>query len=206
MKFLLDTSPADLERFQNHPLVLGQLLTPLTRYAHAGGTFAIDNGAFTAFDEAGFRRLLLRYRGRAKECLFVAVPDVVGNARRTLEVFRERLDRAWIPVDYRHALVAQDGLENMDVPWSDFDTLFIGGRDPWKDSQHVLDLVRAAKILGKHVHVGRVNSPKRFKFFHDADADTCDGSGVVKFDHMLPAIVKSLEATNEASLFGDAKP
>jgi hypothetical protein len=48
--------------------------------------------------------------------------------------------------------------------------------------------VRTAKILGIHVHVGRVNTPKRFEHFCRLGADTCDGSGVAMYDHMLEAI------------------
>ena len=90
VKFLVDTSPAKMEGLIKHPLVLGQLLTPLTRYADAGGVYAVDNGAFSRFLEKDFTSLCER-QARAKDrCLFVAMPDVVGNARRTLEIWRYR--------------------------------------------------------------------------------------------------------------------
>lgn len=186
MKYLIDKSPEVVRFKAESPLVLGQLLTPLTRYRYWGGPFAIDNGAFSGFDAGGFARLLDRMYEHRSECLFVACPDVVASARRTLELFRMR--RRWVPQGWRVALVAQDGMEDLDVPWSEMGALFIGGGDPWKDSKAALDLVRTAKIIGIHVHVGRVNTPGRYRRFTDLGADTCDGSGVSMYDHMLAKI------------------
>jgi hypothetical protein len=93
---------------------------------------------------------------------------------------------------YKTALVAQDGLEDLDIDWRSVDAIFIGGGDPWKDSKSSLDIVRTAKIMGKHVHIGRVNTPRRFIRFHDIGADTCDGSGVVRYSHMLADIKREL--------------
>lgn len=200
MKFLIDKSHADVRRKSelHADFIAGQLLTPLTRYANAGGTFAIDNGAFSRFDLAGFRKLLEREEPNKKSCLFVTIPDVVGNARRTLEVWKRRHKFAphW-PV----ALVAQDGQEDLEIPWDELDAIFIGGRDPWKDSQASLDIVKTAKTLGVHVHIGRVNTPKRFQLFADAGADTCDGSGVAMYDHMLDKIVREVTGVKPPTLF-----
>ena len=81
------------------------------------------------------------------------------------------------------------------------DAMFIGGRDPWKDSQAVLDIVRTAKVMKCHVHVGRVNTHKRWKRFADAGADTCDGSGVAMYDHMLSDIMREINKPEEPGLF-----
>jgi len=200
MKFLIDKSPKDVERKMSlHPsLVAGQLLTPLTRYRNFGGVFAIDNGAFSGFNRSGFLALLEREKQNANRCLFVVVPDIVGSARRTLEIwqFRHDIVKGW-PL----ALVAQDGAENFDIPWHELDAIFIGGRDPWKDSQSAVDIVKTAKTLQKHAHVGRVNTLKRYKLFADAGADTCDGSGVAMYDHMLDDIAKGLSRKPEPTLF-----
>lgn len=193
MKFLMDTSPAKLRGWES-PLIQGQLLTPLTSYATWPGEYAIDNGAFTRFDARRFRALMDRCESKDAKgrCLFVVCPDIVGSARRTLELWDRR--SKWIKEGsgWKPALVAQDGLEDMEVPWDELHTLFIGGRDPWKDSQAVLDLVKTAKTLGKHVHVGRVNTADRFQRFAAAGADTCDGSGIARFDHMLENLEKAL--------------
>jgi hypothetical protein len=200
MKFLIDKSPKDVERKMGlHPsLVAGQLLTPLTRYRNAGATFAIDNGAYSGFDRTAFLSLLQREEQNKSRCLFVTVPDIVGSARRTLEIWRYRhsIVRGW-----KLALVMQDGMEDIDIPWSDLAAVFIGGCDPWKDSKTAVDIVKTAKTLQKHAHVGRVNTLKRYKLFAEAGADTCDGSGVAMYDHMLDDIARGLSRKPEPSLF-----
>jgi hypothetical protein len=93
-------------------------------------------------------------------------------------------------------------MEDFEIPWSDLAAVFIGGRDPWKDSQASQDIVKAAKVLGVHVHVGRVNAFKRFRLFHDLGADTCDGSGIAMYDHMLKDIEEKLKNDGDAILPG----
>lgn len=203
MKFLLDKSTEIVRHKAQSHLVFGQLITPLTAYSNWGGVFAIDNGAYTRFDHREFGRILQREAQAQKHCLFVTVPDVVGDARRTLEIWQRRdffVNRqdGWTP-----ALVAQDGIEYLDIPWETIPVLFLGGRDPWKDSVAAQNLVRAAKILGVHVHIGRVNTPERFARFHDLGADTCDGSGVSRYDHMLSAIETYLAREPQPVLFTD---
>jgi hypothetical protein len=200
MKFLIDKSANDiLAKRTKHPdYIAGQLLTPLTRFSNGGGTFAIDNGAFSGFDSKAFRSLLQREEPNKPACLFVTIPDVVGNARRTLEIWRTR---ARFAQHWPAAFVAQDGIEDMEIPWDDMAAVFIGGRDPWKDSQAALDIVKTAKVLGVHVHVGRVNTAKRFRLFSEAGADTCDGSGIAIYDHMLDALVREMTGTPAPTLF-----
>lgn len=200
MKFLIDKKASDVERrMGQHPdFIAGQLLTPLTRYANFGGTFAIDNGAFSGFDKKLFANLLANNETHRSRCLFVTIPDIVGSARRTLEVWRHRAKFAQY---WPMALVAQDGAEDLEIPWDEMSAVFIGGRDPWKDSQAAIDIVKTAKTLGKHAHVGRVNTAKRFRLFHDAGADTCDGSGVAMYDHMLNSLVREITGAPAPSLF-----
>jgi hypothetical protein len=188
MKILLDTS-AKRAAAANLPndLVIGQLITPLTGFKRWADVFAIDNGAYTRFDAKGFKNLLTRESGASQQCLFVCCPDVVGNARRTLEIFQRKYK--YIPTSFKAALVAQDGLEDLEVPWHELECLFIGGRDPWKDSQCAQDLVKTAIVLGKHVHIGRVNTPERYDLFAKLGAHTCDGSGIARYpDVKLPSM------------------
>ena len=200
MKFLIDASePAVAKKKAAYPsLVAGQLLTPLTKYANWGGVFAIDNGAFSVFHKQRFANLISRNIEHKPQCLFVVVPDIVGNARRTLEIWRHRHS---IIGSWPMAFVAQDGMEDLEVPWGELRTLFVGGGDPWKDSRASLDIVKTAKTLGKHVHVGRVNTVRRYRLFAEAGADTCDGSGVAMYDHMLEDIATALAGDNEPTLF-----
>lgn len=189
MKFLIDADPKKFEKMKSSPIVQGQLLSPTTRHTNTGCVFAIDNGAYSKFDSNGFRKLLEREEHNRSRCLFVTVPDIVANARRTMEIWRYRHQ---FVQDWPMALVAQDGMEDIDIPWHEFNAIFIGGGDPWKDSTASIDIVKAAKTLGKHVHVGRVNQIKRFKRFHDVGADTCDGSSVAIYEYKLTDIERAL--------------
>lgn len=196
MRFLIDTSPKQMAERFNRPIVAGQLQTPLTNYATWDGEFGCDNGAFSGFSRSKWLRFLAKREPHRARCRWVALPDVVGNARRTLEAFRHMapLVEGW-PL----ALVAQDGIEDLPIQWSAFQCLFIGGSTGWKMSHATADLVRMAKIVGVQVHIGRVNTVERYLHFAKLGADTCDGTGVVKYSHMLKAIEDRL-STGEAPL------
>lgn len=90
MKFLMDVRSSEMERKWHLDFVCGQLLTPLTRYSDWGGLYAIDNGAFSGFPEQAFRSLLERQKAARDRCKFVTCPDIVGNGRRTLEIWQYR--------------------------------------------------------------------------------------------------------------------
>lgn len=174
---------------------VGQLLTPLTRYKLRDPTrpWAMDNGGFNEVDVPGFVSLLAREAHHKAHCLFVAVPDVVGCARRTLEVFAHWKDKPEL-AGWKLALVCQDGQENLPVPWDDIDAVFIGGSTGWKLSAHVRHIIKAAKVLGKHTHAGRVNDPARFQHFEEMGVDTCDGTGLARYTHMREAVAKRASA------------
>lgn len=187
MIVMLDTSH-DLDKAAaelRHPVE--QLLTPLTRFKNRRpeSHFAIDNGAFTKFHRQAFEALLEREYERKHLCRFVAVPDVVGSARRTLEVFDY-----WFPLlgNWKLALVAQDGQEDLTIPWEHIDAIFIGGTTKWKESDHAKTIIKAAKAMDKWAHVGRINTPDRFEAFKQWGADSCDGSGIAQYSHMRNAI------------------
>lgn len=164
-----------------------QLITPLTRFSNQRPDhhFAIDNGAFSNFNAKGFRSLLEREKENRHLCRFVAVPDVVGSARRTLEVFEHwKNDLHKWPL----ALVCQDGQENLPIPWDEIAAIFIGGSTTWKLSTQAAQCIKAAKAIGKWVHVGRVNSPERLEYFEKLGADSIDGSGLARYSHMREKI------------------
>jgi hypothetical protein len=144
-----------------------------------GLPWAVDNGAFSGFDPARFRRLLARITG-LPGCLFLVCPDVVADARATLARWRE-----WSPecraTGQPLAFVGQDGLEDLAPPWDEFTCYFAGGSTRWKLSTVSLDLIAEAKARDKYVHVGRVNSLKRLRWCVDAGADSVDGSGYSRF-------------------------
>jgi hypothetical protein len=168
-------------------LPVGQLLTPLTRYRlrDAARPWAIDNGGFAQLNIPGLRSLLEREERHRENCLFVAVPDIVGSAQRTLELFD-----LFAPdfEGWKVALVCQDGQENLPIPWARIAAVFIGGSTNWKCSVHVEQIIKTAKLFGKWVHVGRVNHPDRFRHFEALGADSCDGTGIARYTHMRQAI------------------
>lgn len=166
---------------------VGQLLTPLTRYRRRAAKWAIDNGGYKEPDIEGLKSLLERESGDRSGCLFVALPDVVGSAQRTLELFAhfKSMAKGW-PI----ALVCQDGQEHLPIPWDETAAVFIGGSTNWKCGPHAVNIIKTAKILGKHVHVGRVNSPARFEHFEKHGVDTIDGTGLARYSHMRHAIAE----------------
>lgn len=168
---------------------VGQLLTPLTRYRlrDPERPWAIDNGGFKRLDIQAFDALLAREAHHKDKCIFVAAPDIVGSAQRTLELFERWLPRleGW-PV----ALVCQDGQEGLPIPWDDIAAVFIGGSTMWKCSHHVEQIVKTALILGKHVHGGRINGDQRWLHFERMGAHTGDGTGLARYTHMRKAIAR----------------
>ena len=157
---------------------IGFLKTPAVGNTLDGvSVWAVDNGCFTGKypgDEA-FMAWLATMAHRQADCLFVAVPDVIGDGPATLAQFptmAARIRAAGWPV----ALVGQDGMEHLDVPWSEVDWLFVGGSTEWKLGTGAADLIAQAQRHGKRVHVGRINSGARFALFAGLGCDTADGT------------------------------
>jgi hypothetical protein len=148
----------------------------------AGLPWAADNGAFTRrFEPDRFLAWLDEMRPFRATCLFVAAPDVYADAAATLAAFGGWAEQlAGWPLAY----VAQDGQEDLDLPdpalW---DVLFVGGSTAWKLSPAAVTVIRRAQVLGKRVHVGRVNYRQRYRYFRRLsecegrnDEWTCDGT------------------------------
>lgn len=192
---LLDT-PDDLSQCEAElGCEVEQLFTPLTRRdaQRPDARFSIDNGAFSTFRPDAFRTCLRKHADRRELCRFVAVPDVVGSARRTLEVFEHwRYDLTGWPL----ALVAQDGQEDLDIPWKGIAAIFIGGSTKWKLSESAAAVIKAGIACEKWVHVGRVNTPARFEYFSELGAHSIDGTGLARYSHMREAIWKAHSQPN----------
>ena len=172
----------------------------------AGIPWAADNDCFQGLTEERYTAMLDRIAG-VPGCIFVTVPDVTrcvycdatgdgydgeavcaceferahpkivyGDAELTEQRFEE-----WLPELAKRglpaALVAQDGLEEREVPWAMITALFIGGSTEWKLGPAAAELAREAKAQGKWVHWGRVNSRKRIAYIVGTGAcDSFDGS------------------------------
>ncbi len=178
-----------------YPDRLGHLLTPANRNGMAsllktGLWWAVDNGAFRGFDPTRFRRLLQRIGGHPR-CLFVAAPDVVGDARRTLSLWTlwsVELAATGQPAAY----VLQDGQEDLELP--DAEAYFVGGSTRWKLSAAAADLMAEAKDRGAWVHMGRVNSLRRMGHAQEMGCDSIDGSSASMFgDRYIPLYLRWLK-------------
>lgn len=200
MIVLLDTSHDLKQAEQELGCPVEQLLTPAPGFRPQNPTarFAIDNGAFAGFNRKRFLSLLERERPRRHLCRFVVVPDVVASARRTLEVFD-----CWYEEisQWPLALAAQDGQENLPIPWNLIEAVFIGGTTEWKLGIHAQRIIKAAQALNKWVHAGRVNTPARFEYFESLGADSIDGTGLARYSHMRERIFRN---QHEPKLFMEA--
>lgn len=158
---------------------LGLMNTPKNNYAlRDGWTWAADNGCFGRGypGDAAWLAWLGKFTpAQRAACLFATAPDVVGDAQTSLA-----RSLPFLPtirqLGYPAALVTQDGLTPDMVPWSDVDWLFIGGTDAHKLGPEAKALIIAAREHGKRVHVGRVNSQRRFLAFAALGVDSVDGT------------------------------
>jgi hypothetical protein len=175
---------------------VGQLITPICRHTNQNreAGFAIDNGAFakSGFNAKSFASLLEREKPNRDKCLFVVVPDVVGSARRTQELFDHYYPSL---AGWRIALACQDGQEDLPIKWNLIDAVFIGGSDKWKTSPHSEYIIRCAKAMGKWVHVGRVNSATRWLWCCRLGVDSVDGTGLSRFTRQRNYIRDAEELT-----------
>jgi hypothetical protein len=168
-----------------------------------GVTWCADNGCFGKGypgDDEWFAWLESFTPEQIARCRFAVAPDVVGDAWRT------RLRAApWLAkirgLGYPAAYVAQNGLENLPVPWEDFDVLFIGGDTAWKLGPHARALVAEAKRRGKWVHMGRVNSERRLRYAQAIGCDSADGTFIAFApDTNLPRVMTWLRGTAHPAL------
>jgi hypothetical protein len=191
MKIMLDCSPAKIEEYsKRYNYSFGQLRTPLTAYALSGQVYGLDNGCFSKFEKKKWRRLVCEAKEQEliSQPKFVCSPDIVGDARRTLELFDQFYDEI---SPLKVCLVLQDGIGNFNIDWNRVDAVFVGGSDAFKVSSEAFNACKAAKMLDKWVHVGRVNTAQRVSNWMGL-ADSIDGSGISKYDYMLEAVLTEL--------------
>lgn len=146
-------------------------------------TWAADTGCFAQpakHDDDRYIAWLGDRQYAADRCLFATAPDVrpefsdtpaADTLLRSAPMFA-RIRAA----GFRAALVAQDGLEHEDIPWDDFDALFIGGSTAWKLGDACTALIREANRRGKWTHSGRVNSLRRLRHVQWQGCRSADGT------------------------------
>jgi len=195
-------SPAVKDAMQDARL--GYIDTPAQGNRRPEGVaWCADNGCFGKGYPGDEKWLgwLAKNAHAAADCLFATAPDVVGDAAATLE-----RSAPFLPMiralGYPAALVAQDGLEDLEVPWEEFDVLFIGGSTEWKLGPAARHLIQQAKRLGKWVHMGRVNSERRYKYAHEIGCDSADGTYLTFGpDVNLPKLLAWSRVENQLPLF-----
>lgn len=159
---------------------LGYIDTPAQGNARPNGLrWCADNGCFGKGypGDAAFLAWLEAQGDRAR-CAFATAPDVVADASATLARSAPFLPRIR-ELGFRAALVAQDGLEDLAVPWASFDVLFIGGSTDWKVGAAARAIATEAKLRGKGLHMGRVNTRRRLRYAASIACDSVDGTQLV---------------------------
>jgi hypothetical protein len=145
--------------------------------------YAIDNGAFTGFNEKEFLGLIEKAK-RCKPPIWILVPDEVGSRKNTLALWD-----TWEPIlkqlGWPLAMAMQDGMNPDDFRG---EVAFIGGSTAWKWRNLSMwkDVPR--------FHVGRVNTERHLWQAHEAGAESCDGTGWFRDVHEeLPGLMRYLE-------------
>ena len=194
MKIMLDQSPAKIaELTARYDYEFWQLRTPLTRYALSGKPYGLDNGCFSKFEKSAWLKQIAD--ARVNTPIFACAPDLVGDAQRTVELFDQFYgDMLGVP----KALVLQDGIGRVTIPWNRITAVFVGGSDAFKISAEAMAACKTAKMLDKWVHVGRVNTAKRVRDWIGI-ADSIDGSGISMYDHMLEDVLMAIRGEHPQS-------
>lgn len=187
---------------------IGLMLQPGNGYLSLVQTFpywAADNGCFSQGEAFSLDRFLvwLERVPRAR-CAFAVAPDVLADAGATLARSLPILPRLRA-MGFPAAYVAQNGAERMEMPWADFDVLFLGGTTEWKLSSHAAALTLAARERGKPVHMGRVNSLRRLERARLMGCASADGT-FLKFGPKknLPRLLGWLRQLHEQPCLGFA--
>jgi hypothetical protein len=172
----------------------GRLLSPrhyarVAATAAAGIPWAADNDCYSGFNERRYRGMLEAVNGLAG-CRFVVAPDAVGDWHETRRLWDEWADTlAWYAVPL--AYVLQDGQPSHAVPWEGLRAVFIGGTTDYKLGGEAERLAREARERGLWVHMGRVNSRKRYTYARQIGCDSVDGGSFSRWrDRWLPAALE----------------
>jgi len=159
-----------------------------------GFPYAIDNGAWTAFqqnapfDEAAFMKVVESHGGDAD---WVILPDIVAGGSDSLRFSMKWMD--WTLQRTTRVLIAvQDGMVLDDVRsvLCDRVGLAIGGSTEWKERC----LGRGTfSGTGSYLHALRVNSKRRIRLCQDAGCDSMDGSSASRFAKSLPRLDSAIK-------------
>jgi hypothetical protein len=195
-----------------HPTMLqwahphhGRLLTPrhysaAAATAAAGIPIAVDNDGYNGCDLDAFERMVEQLAG-LPGCLFVSVPDVVGDAWLTMRAYWEEYASLVWRWQLPPAYVLQDGIEDVDdVPWGSCAAVFLGGSDTFRRSDLVRAICAHANERNRWLHIGRVNRETGLRWAAGLGADSVDGTGWAVWRNAN--LARGLAATQAASTQG----
>lgn len=172
-------SGAVTDVIQQAPAEVGYMYDPFmgNRVPDDGRPLGLDNGCFRgSIGPVEWLFYLSGFVPHADRVLFAVVPDVFMDHKATLaqwEVWRSMGRRYTYPL----AFVAQNGFDSEEVPWDEFEVLFIGGNNDFKLAEYGgWAAVREGKARRKWVHQGRVNGWHRFRACLMAGVDSGDGT------------------------------
>ena len=168
------------------------LLTPDNPKPPEGLRFAIDNGAWKAFqqkisfDAEAFGKLVERY-GCAAD--FVVLPDIVAGGKESLD-----FSVSWLPrlSTLKHLLLPiQDGMSHHEVGIVLRQNvklgLFLGGSTEFK-LREMYAWGAVAHAWKRWYHIGRVNTARRIRLSAEAGADSFDGTSATRYASTLPLL------------------
>lgn len=179
-------------RFANRPDAGFMLQPGMGNRPNLSNTlWAADHGQFRDPDWYDFERhyeWLIDRMPYQRTNLFVTLPDSYGRADVSMDMALAVLPEIK-SLGYSVALVAQDGTEQLPVPWALIDALFIGGTNPWRESAPCGALAAEAKRNGKWLHLGRVSSLRRLETAQIMGCDSADGTAAAFApDKIVPQI------------------
>jgi hypothetical protein len=171
------------------------LVTATGRHKHEGLPYAIDNGAWTAFQQnvpfnADLFRRCVKKLGKGAD--WIVVPDIVAGALESLD-----FSASWIGELRGIApllIAVQDGMTPDDLrPFvAEGHGIFVGGSTEWK-LESLESWGELKSQTGCHLHVARVNSVKRILRCQDVGADSIDGTSVARFPKTLAKLDNSIK-------------
>jgi hypothetical protein len=182
--------------------LIGQIVTPAEgKQPVDGAEWIADNSVFAGKYPGDSEYLnWLTNLPHKDRCRFAVAADVVGDHAATLARSLPMLAaiRALVPV----AFAAQNGATVDNLPWGQFDALFIGGDTSWKLGPEARALIAEANRRGAWVHMGRVNSQTRLQRAADSGCDSADGTYLAFGpDINLPKVLRWVTTVNRPALW-----
>lgn len=163
-----------------------------------GFPYALDNGAWTAFQqgrpfsEQDFVRALTRL---GRDADWVVMPDVVAGGLASLELTLRWMRRVLDETE-RGLIAVQNGMAESDVAsfLGPRVGLFVGGSTEWK-LETLPKWCALGSRLGCWVHVGRVNTVRRIHLCGLAGATSFDGTSASRFSKTVPKLTHAARQT-----------